>query len=169
VILKLDGFGNKTPRGDWLAICSLKQGARLDVQGTILNVASASTKYLLFVNSSVRRMKPAFAGKCMDVSVARVKSAAGPVRVWRRFSFPNKSRGKCPGFGERKIRAGRRTTFGMGFVIPSVILLPTSRSWAFAALSHGGRNRGVFAASSIPQGVHGSNHNHSSLVVYGTD
>jgi hypothetical protein len=26
--LKLDGFGNKTRRGDWLAICSLKQGAR---------------------------------------------------------------------------------------------------------------------------------------------
>ncbi len=26
--LKLDGFGNKIPRGDWLAICTLKQGAR---------------------------------------------------------------------------------------------------------------------------------------------
>ncbi len=26
--LKLDGFGNETPRGDWSAICTLKQGAR---------------------------------------------------------------------------------------------------------------------------------------------
>ncbi len=46
--LKLDGFGNKIPRGDWLAICSLKQRVRwtsiLDVQGTILNVAPVSTK-----------------------------------------------------------------------------------------------------------------------------
>jgi hypothetical protein len=26
--VKLEGFGNEIPRGDWLAICSLKQGAR---------------------------------------------------------------------------------------------------------------------------------------------
>jgi hypothetical protein len=36
------------------------------------------------------------------------------------------------------IRAGR-TTFGTGISIPSVVLLPTSRSWASAALSCGGR------------------------------
>jgi hypothetical protein len=28
LVLKLDSFGNETPRGDWLAICTLKQGAR---------------------------------------------------------------------------------------------------------------------------------------------
>jgi hypothetical protein len=53
--LKLDDFGNKTPRGDRLAICSLKTGARwtgLDVQGTLLNAAPVSTQYLSFVNLS---------------------------------------------------------------------------------------------------------------------
>jgi hypothetical protein len=48
----------------------------LDVQVTILNVAPVSTKYLLFVNSSIRKMRPAFAGKCMAVAVACVDSAA---------------------------------------------------------------------------------------------
>jgi hypothetical protein len=90
--LKLDSFGNETPRGDWLAICTLKQGVRwtldwmaLDVQGTILNVAPVSNKYLLFVNSSIRKMRPAFPGKCMAVAVACVDSTSEPLRVRRRF------------------------------------------------------------------------------------
>jgi hypothetical protein len=65
-------------------------GPALDKQGTTLNVAPVSAKYLSFVKSSVRKIRPAFAGKCMAVAVACVDSAAEPVRVWRRFSFPNK-------------------------------------------------------------------------------
>ncbi len=38
-----------------------------------------------------------------------------------------------------EIRAGGRTTFGTGVTVPFVILPPTSRSWASAALGHGGR------------------------------
>jgi hypothetical protein len=37
-----------------------------------------------------------------------------------------------------KIRAGGRTTFGMGVADPFVVLPPTSRSWVSAALGHGG-------------------------------
>ncbi len=59
-----------------------------------------------------------------------------------------------------KIRAGRRTTFGTGVAVPSVVLLPASMSWTSAALCRGGRDCGVVAASNIPQGVHGSNHSH---------
>jgi hypothetical protein len=53
----------------------------------------------------------------------------------------------------KKIRPRGRTTYGMDSAIPSVILSPTSRSWASATLSHGRSDRGVVAASSIPQGV----------------
>jgi hypothetical protein len=47
-------------------------GPDWDVQGTILNVAPVSTKYLSSVNSSVKKMRPAFAGKCMALAVACV-------------------------------------------------------------------------------------------------
>ena len=70
-------------------------GPTVDIQGTVLNVAPVSTKYLSFVNSFVRKMRPAFAGKCMAVAVACVEFATKQVRVWRHFSFPNRSRGKC--------------------------------------------------------------------------
>jgi hypothetical protein len=66
----------------------------LDVKGTILNIAPVSTKYLSFVNWSVRKMRPPFAGKCMAVSVACVEFAAKPVRVRRHFSFQKRSWGK---------------------------------------------------------------------------
>jgi hypothetical protein len=39
----------------------------------MLNVAPVPTKYLSFVNSSIRKMRPAFAGKCMAVEVACVE------------------------------------------------------------------------------------------------
>ncbi len=42
----------------------------LRLQGTKLKVAPVSTKYLSLVNSSVRKISPAFAGKCMAVAVA---------------------------------------------------------------------------------------------------
>jgi hypothetical protein len=57
--LKLGGFVNETPRGDRLASAPLSKGPdgpALDVQATILNVAPVSTKYLLFVNSSIEKL-----------------------------------------------------------------------------------------------------------------
>jgi hypothetical protein len=36
----------------------------------MLNVVPVSTKYLSLVNSSVRKINPAYAGKCMAVAVA---------------------------------------------------------------------------------------------------
>ncbi len=71
-------------------------------------------------------------------------------------------------FKRKKIRARRGTTFGTGVAVPFVIPLLASRSWPSAALGHGGRGHGDVAASSIPQGVHGSNHSHGCLVVSGT-
>ncbi len=65
----------------------------------------------------------------------------------------------------KEIGAGRRVTFGMGIAIPSIILLPASRSQASTMLSHGGCDYGVVAASSIPSGVRGSNHGHGCLLV----
>jgi hypothetical protein len=47
-------------------------GLEFLVQGTMLSVAPVSTKYLSFVNSSVRKMRPALAGKCIAVAVACV-------------------------------------------------------------------------------------------------
>jgi hypothetical protein len=46
------------------------------LQGTMLKVAPVSTKYLSLVNSSVKKIKPAFAGKCIAVAVACVGKAA---------------------------------------------------------------------------------------------
>jgi hypothetical protein len=44
----------------------------------MLNVAPVSTKYLSFVNSSVKKINPALAGKCIAVAVARVGLVAEP-------------------------------------------------------------------------------------------
>jgi hypothetical protein len=118
----------------------------------ILSFAPVSTKYQWFVNLSVRKMRPAFAGKCMTVAVACVDSAAELVTVWRRFSFLNRSRGKCTcvpcyrkscetytchclGFGKKKNQSRRGTAFETGVVVPSVVLPRASRSWASATLS----------------------------------
>jgi acyl dehydratase len=62
---------------------------------TLLKVAPVSTKYLSLVNSSVRNIKPAFAGKCIAVAVACVEKAAEPKGVRRRISFPTKNRAEC--------------------------------------------------------------------------
>ncbi len=66
-----------------------------------------------------------------------------------------------------EVRAGRRTTFGTGIAVPIFVCLPASRSRASTALGCGGCDRGVVAASSIPQGIRGTNHRHSCLVVSG--
>ena len=70
-------------------------GLEFGLQGIKLKVASVSTKYLSLVNSSVRKIKPAFAGKCIAVVVACVGKAAEPKVVRRRISFPTKNRAKC--------------------------------------------------------------------------
>jgi hypothetical protein len=54
-----------------------------------------STKYLSLVNSSVKKIKPVFAGKCIAMAVACVGKAAEPKGVQRHISFPTKNRAKC--------------------------------------------------------------------------
>jgi hypothetical protein len=44
-------------------------GLFFDAHGIMLNVALLSTKYLSLVNSSVRKINPVSAGKCMAVAV----------------------------------------------------------------------------------------------------
>ncbi len=68
-----------------------------------------------------------------------------------------------------KIRARGQTTFGAGIAVSSVVFPAARRSWASYALGCSGLNRGVVAASSIPQGVRGSNNSHGCLMVSGTD
>ncbi len=67
----------------------------MDVQGTILNFALVSTKYLSLFNLSMRKMRPAFARKCMAVAVTCAGIAAELVKVWQHFSFPTRNKGKC--------------------------------------------------------------------------
>jgi hypothetical protein len=47
----------------------------------MLKVAQVSTKYLSLVNSSVRNIKQAFAGKCIEMAVTCVEKAAEPKGV----------------------------------------------------------------------------------------
>ncbi len=70
-------------------------GLEFWLQGTMLKVAPVSTKYLSLVNSSVKKIKPAFEGKCIAVAVACVGKAAEPKEVRRQASFPTKNRAKC--------------------------------------------------------------------------
>ncbi len=70
-------------------------GLELWLKGTMLKVAPVSTKYLSLVNSSVKKIKPAFAGKCMAMAVAYVGKAAEPKLVRRQISFLTKNREEC--------------------------------------------------------------------------
>ncbi len=67
-----------------------------------------------------------------------------------------------------KGRVGRRVTFGTGVAVPFVARLPASGSRAPTSVSRGGRDHRVVAASSIPQGVCGSNRIYGCLVVFCT-
>jgi hypothetical protein len=67
-------------------------GLELEVQGIMLKVAPVSTKNLSLVNSSVRKISPAVAGKCIAMAVACAGMAAVPEKVRRHFSFPRKYR-----------------------------------------------------------------------------
>jgi hypothetical protein len=67
-------------------------GLEFEVQGIMLKVTPVSTKNLSLVNSSVRKISPALAGKCIAVAVACAGIAAEPEKVWRHFSFLRKYR-----------------------------------------------------------------------------
>ncbi len=67
-------------------------GLEFEMPGIMLKVAPVSTKNLSLVNSSVRKISPALAGKCIAVAVACAGMAAEPDRVRRHFSFPRKYR-----------------------------------------------------------------------------
>jgi hypothetical protein len=60
----------------------------------MLKVAPVSTKYLSLVSSSVRKISPALAGKCIAVTVACVELTAKPKMVRWQASFPIKHRMK---------------------------------------------------------------------------
>ncbi len=53
-------------------------GLEFWLQGTMLKVAPVSTKYLSFVNLSVRKIDPALAGKCIAVAVTCARMDAEP-------------------------------------------------------------------------------------------
>jgi hypothetical protein len=71
------------------------------LQGTMLSVAPVSTKHLSFVNLSVRKINPAFAGKCIAVAVACVGLTAEPKVAQRQASFLTKHRAErtCEPYG----------------------------------------------------------------------
>jgi hypothetical protein len=60
----------------------------------MLTVTPVSTKYLLFVNSSVKKINLALAGKCIAVPVEFVGMAAEAKVVRQLISFPTKQRAK---------------------------------------------------------------------------
>ncbi len=68
------------------------------VQWTMLSVVPISTKYLSFVNSPVRNINLAFAGKFIAVAVACVGLAAEPKVARQQASFPTKYR-TCEPYG----------------------------------------------------------------------
>jgi hypothetical protein len=55
-------------------------GLEFEVQGIMLKVDPVSNKNLSLVNSSVRKISPELAGKCMAVTVACAGMAAEPER-----------------------------------------------------------------------------------------
>ncbi len=67
----------------------------------MLSVAPVSTKYLSFVNLFVRKINPAFAGKCIAMAVACVGLAAEQKVAQRQASFMTKHRAEhtCEPYG----------------------------------------------------------------------
>ncbi len=98
------------------------------LQGTMLSVAPVSTKYLSFVNLSVRKINPALAGKGIAVAVACVGLAAKLKVARRQASFLTKHRVEptCEPYGRNnceictrhcqglEVRVERGATFGAG-------------------------------------------------------
>jgi hypothetical protein len=67
-------------------------GLEFWLQGTMLKVAPVSNKYLSLVNSSVKKIKPACAGKCIAVAVACMGKAAKTKGGSAAFSFLTKNK-----------------------------------------------------------------------------
>ncbi len=118
----------------------------------MLKVAPVSTKYLSLVNSSVKNIKPALAGKCIAMAEACVGKAAEPKGVRRRISFLTKNRAECTCspigvvvvkyshaiarvLKRMEIWVGKRVTFGAGVIAPFAASLPAAGSGASASLS----------------------------------
>ncbi len=120
----------------------------------------------------MRKISPALAGKCIAVAVACAGLAAEPKMVRRQTSFPTKHRVEhtcepywrsnceicthhCQGSEMNGNLGGRG---GAGVTAPFVTSPPAVGSRAPTSLSRGGSDRGVVAASSIPQGIRGLHH-----------
>ncbi len=106
-----------------------QDGLAFWLQGTMLSVAPVSTKYLSFVNFSVRKINPALAGIC--IAVACVGLAAKPKVARRQASFLTKHRAEptcepygrnnceictrhCQGFERNKSPGGKGSNFWSG-------------------------------------------------------
>lgn len=66
----------------------------LDLQGTMLNVALVSTKYLSLVDSLVRKVNQASVGKCMVVAMVCAAVVAKLTGAQWLASFPTRSKGQ---------------------------------------------------------------------------
>jgi hypothetical protein len=126
------------------------------------------------VNSSVKNIKPAFAGKCIAVAVACVEKAAEPKQVRRQISFPTKNRVECTcqpywrssceiytchcqGSEKNENLSGKWAAFGVGVTASFVASLPTAGSGDPASLCRGSCNVGSRPLS-IPEGVRSCHH-----------
>ncbi len=161
-------------------------GLLFDLQGTMLSVALESTKYLSLVNSSMRKIKSAFAGKCMAVAMACTGVAAELLKTWRLFSFTIRSKGphiclplvncNCgtctchsQGCENWKIMGEERQLFEQAPQPLLLLFLPLAGvglllCWVMAAVTMG--SCFFLATVGIPQGgVHDSNHHCCRLVV----
>jgi hypothetical protein len=95
--LELQFFVMNPQEGIGCLSASLRRGPdgqEFWLQGTMLKVASVSTKCLSLVSLSVRKIHPALAGKCIAVAVACVGMATEPKGVWWLVSFSTKHRMK---------------------------------------------------------------------------
>jgi hypothetical protein len=88
--LELDSFGDESPRGNLFSIWSLEKGTRWVAVGrTRYNAKcfSSINQKSVICQSSVRKIKPTSAGKCMVLAAACAGIAAEPVKARRLFSF----------------------------------------------------------------------------------
>ncbi len=95
----------------------------------MLSVAPVSTKYLSFVNSSFRKINPAFAGKCIAVVVACVGLAAEPKMVQQQASFPTKHRAECTERALTLLLSPLFPLLGAGLLFCCVEAAATVGSW----------------------------------------
>jgi hypothetical protein len=129
-------------------------GLEFWLQGTMLKVAPVSTKYLSLVNSTVRNIRPAFAGKCIAVAVACVGKAAEPKGVRRHISFLTKNRA-LSGFW-KEWKSGREGGRLLGRALPPLL------SPLFPLLGSGLLFRCVEAAATVGSWPPGASHRASA-------